>query len=259
MSSINFRPILLALGILLFPLADYLQGQTATTTVAVGMLPHAAVVNPVTNKIYVVSQNCVTLPGSPPCGTGSVTVIDGATNMTATVPVGNGPFSLALNSVTNKIYVVNRNCTTAPVSCGSGSVTVIDGATNSTTTVPAGLEPLSLTVNPVTNKIYVANFRSNTVMVIDGVTNATTTVPVGPGPGSLAVNPLTNKIYVANENCSETGSSPCGPAGRWGHEHHDHGAYTCEREPSFRGGESSNQPYLHCQCGQRSRWERDCD
>src|SRR5580704_753097 len=49
------------------------------------------------------------------------TVAADAQTITATVNVGTGPFSAAVNPVTNKIYVVNRN---------SNNVTVIDGATN---------------------------------------------------------------------------------------------------------------------------------
>ncbi len=55
---------------------------------------------------------------------------------------------MAVNPVTNKIYVVNNY---------SDSVTVIDGATNSTATVSAGRGPYAVAVNPVTNKVYVAN------------------------------------------------------------------------------------------------------
>jgi len=55
-----------------------------------------------------------------------------AQTVTATVMAGAGPFSVAVNPVTNKIYVANSNGTT---------VTVIDGATNSPTTVNAGANP----------------------------------------------------------------------------------------------------------------------
>jgi len=41
------------------------------------------------------------------------------------VPAGTGPFAVAVNPVTNKIYVANSD---------SDNVTVIDGATNITTT-----------------------------------------------------------------------------------------------------------------------------
>ena len=163
----------------LWPLAGHAQSVTAT--VPVGTLPVAVAVNPVTNKIYVANQN-----------TANVTVIDGATNATTTVPAGTtaapGVLAVAVNPVTNKIYVANKG----------SNVTVIDGATNATQTVDAGLLPSAVAVNPVTNKIYVVNGGSPSVTVIDGATNATATVTVAAGGSVIAVNPVTNKIYVAN-------------------------------------------------------------
>jgi YVTN family beta-propeller protein len=111
--------------------------------------------------------------------------------VTKTVAVGKTPYALAVNPVTNKIYVANKD---------SNSVTVIDGATNSTTTVAVDSLPYAVAVNPVTNKIYVANRGSDTVTVIDGATNSTTSVAVGHWPWAVAVNPVTNKIYVVNRN-----------------------------------------------------------
>jgi len=75
--------------------------------------------------------------------------------VTTTVPAGNYPCAVAVNPVTNKIYVTN---------CNSDDVTVIDGATNDTTTVPAGNGPNAVAVNPVTNKIYVANYGNDVTM-----------------------------------------------------------------------------------------------
>src|SRR5450759_3536786 len=103
-----------------------------------------------------------------------------------TVQVGKEPNWVAINSVTNKIYVPNFL---------SSNVTVIDGATDSTATVPAGGEPVMAALNAVTNRIYVANSTTNTVTVIDGATLQTSTVPVGSEPVALVVNPVTNKIY----------------------------------------------------------------
>ena len=136
--------------------------------------------NPVTNKIYVANYSSNT-----------VTVIDGATNDTTSLPAGACPCAVAVNPITNKIYAANQS---------SHNVTVIDGATNATTTVPAGLYPYAVAVNPVTNKIYVVNDGSNDVTVIDGTTNATTMVPAGPGAYAVAVNPVTNRAYVADYN-----------------------------------------------------------
>jgi len=152
--------------------------QTLITNVPVGSYPVAVAVNTQTNKIYVVNQS-----------SNNVTVIDGATNLPATVGVGTSPTALAINPVTNKIYVTNGD---------GNSVTVIDGATNSTTTVSAGFYPVAIDVNPVTNQIYVANFDSANVTVIDGASNTIRTIGVGTTPWAVAVNALTNLIYVAN-------------------------------------------------------------
>ncbi len=121
-----------------------------------------------------------------------------AQKVTATVPVGAGPYGLAANPVTNKVYVAV---------CGAGTVSVIDGATNSTIAIPAGLCPTAVAVNPATNKIYVANigrkqefgyYAGGSVTIIDGAANSTTTLDDPHAPRAIAVNPTTNKIYVAN-------------------------------------------------------------
>jgi YVTN family beta-propeller protein len=89
-----------------------------------------------------------------------VTVIDGATNAKTTVAAGAEPFAVAVNPVSNKVYVANK---------GSDNVTLIDGATNATTLVTAGTGPCAVTVNPVTSKTYVVNKGSNNVTVIADV------------------------------------------------------------------------------------------
>jgi YVTN family beta-propeller protein len=150
------------------------------------MNPHAIAVNSVTNKIYVSNQV--------PLSSNTVTVMDGATLGTTTVPVGIYVGYFAVNSVTNQIYVTNVS---------SNTVTVIDGSTNATTTVSVGTNPNAIAVNPVTNNVYTANFTSNDVTVIDGAANTTTTVPVGTGPCAIVANIVTNKIYVANTGSND--------------------------------------------------------
>jgi YVTN family beta-propeller protein len=139
-------------------------------------------------------------------------VIDGATNSVATVtdPNGKFPHAVALNSITNKIYVANNNV--------PGNVTVIDGANNSITSVSAGSWPYDVAVNPMTNKIYVTSFNADagatsTVTVIDGTTSVSTAVtdPDAADPFAVAIDPSTNKIYVTNlgnlgQNGSKVGS-----------------------------------------------------
>jgi DNA-binding beta-propeller fold protein YncE len=158
-------------------------------------------VNELTNKIYVASLGSLIVGGI----TSGITVIDGATNTATTITDPNWQQwsrALAVNSVTNKIYVAHNS---------GSNITVIDGATNSTTTVAdpnaSGLHAYAIAVNPATNKIYVANnglgnlvASPGNVTVIDGITNSTTTVtdPNAISPADVAVNSVTNKIYVAN-------------------------------------------------------------
>ena len=85
-----------------------------------------------------------------------MTVIDGIDNSTATVDAGSYPLALAVDQVTNKIYVVNNNDASGAGTM-AGTVTVIDGVTNQTSTVTVGLNPIALTVNPGTNKVYIVN------------------------------------------------------------------------------------------------------
>jgi YVTN family beta-propeller protein len=101
-----------------------------------------------------------------------------AQTVTATVSVGTVPLAVAVDPVTNAIYVSNE---------GSNNVTVINGATNNVTAaVSAGTQPYAVAINSVTNTIYVANYNSATVTVIDGATNTVTaTVAVGTNPQLL--------------------------------------------------------------------------
>lgn len=152
---------------------------------------------------------------------------------TTTVTSGTAPSAVAVNPVTNMIYVVNKNSNNVTVingatnatttvtdpnantpdaiavnpvtnkiyvaNSGSSNVTVIDGATNSTTDAGAGSQPYAIAVNPITNMIYVVNLTGNNVTVINGATNTTSTVNTGAAPSAVAVNPVTNRIYVAND------------------------------------------------------------
>ena len=119
----------------------------------------------------------------------AVSSIAAAQSLLTNLSVGSDPVAAAVNSRTNKIYVVNQN---------SNNLTIIDGATNQTTTVATGLLPSALAINPVTNKIYVTNGNSNTVTVVDGQSNSTTSVPTGNFPLAVDVNTVTNRIYVTN-------------------------------------------------------------
>jgi DNA-binding beta-propeller fold protein YncE len=206
----RFSSVLVVVGFLALVLSAH--AQVVTATVPVGDFPGYVAVNPVTNTIYEANAQCGAIP---PCPTpGTVTVINGANNaVIGTVNVGVNPGPLAVNTVTNKIYVTNF-CGYDTTCQSLGTVTVIDGTTLQTSSVTTGYAPYNIAVNPVTNEIYVANqcigpFSSNgceactnqmngTITVIDGSTLVPQTIQEGCGPVGLAVNSTTNTIYVVN-------------------------------------------------------------
>jgi YVTN family beta-propeller protein len=105
------------------------------------------------------------------------------------ITVGSMPRTVAVNPVTNMIYVANYD---------SDTVTAINGANHTTATITVASGPQAVAVNPATNMIYVANYADGTVTTINGANHATATITAGVGPIAVAVNQVTNAIYVAN-------------------------------------------------------------
>src|SRR5271154_1551158 len=118
-----------------------------------------------------------------------------------TVFAGQFPNAVAVNPVTNKIYIANS---------GSNNVTVVDGASNTFTTIsdtPPPTTPVAIAVNSLTNMVYVANSGSNNVSVFSGAIGSTpaayvTTITNGNGlsPSAIAVDAHLNQVYVTNSN-----------------------------------------------------------
>ena len=109
---------------------------------------------------------------------------------------GPKPVAVAVNPVTNEIYIANQ---------GGPSVTYINGFDNTGGTVTDPNKtisgPSALAIDPDSNLIYVANYGGSSVSVIDGRQQAVvTSVTVGTNPCALAVDPATipAQIYVAN-------------------------------------------------------------
>jgi YVTN family beta-propeller protein len=160
----------------------------------------------------------------------------GAVNQSNTEAINAGilPWAMAINPVTNKIYVTDSEVVVidgsdnssakiatvssqASTSCDvainpannkvyvvNDNVTVINGSNNNTATLNIGGSPGAIAVNPITNKIYVANYIPNTykanVTVINGSDNITANIAVESSPCAIAINPVTNKIYLANKS-----------------------------------------------------------
>jgi YVTN family beta-propeller protein len=103
------------------------------------------------------------------------------------------PGGIAVNAITNMIYVTNDK---------SSSVSVIDAQTERiVANITVGLNPFDIAVNPNTNMIYVTNVDSNTVSVINGSQNSLiSTIDVGAPPTELTINPNTGIVYVLLPN-----------------------------------------------------------
>jgi len=134
-------------------------------------------------------------------GSNTISVIDTATNkVTTTIPVGTGPYGVAVSSDGKKVYVANND---------SNTVSVIDTATNKVTaTVSVRSGPCGIAVSPNGTKVYVANHLDNTTSVIDTTTNAViATVPIGSYPYGVAVTPDGTKVYFASSVYSENSTN----------------------------------------------------
>jgi DNA-binding beta-propeller fold protein YncE len=108
------------------------------------------------------------------------------------ITVGSNPQAVAVNPVTNKVYVANAGTTTGP-----DTVTVINGATFGTATVGVGDNPRWIGINVETNRVYVSNLVGPTfTSVIDGSTDTVVYQAPSGGGGWTAINPLNDTAYV---------------------------------------------------------------
>ena len=130
-------------------------------------------------------------------------MVEEATTQVATVPAGVYPIAVALNPVTNMLYVVNEGAQPPDY---TGTLTVINAVTLAVVaTVQLTVEPAYVAVNPVTNQVYVACYGLNQACVqqIDGASNTVVgSTNVENNPTDILVNPVSNQVYVASYNGS---------------------------------------------------------
>lgn len=113
----------------------------------------------------------------------------------ATIPVAGPPTSIAVNGVTNRIYVAIPS---------RRQVAVIDGASNAVAAIIdfsdlANSYPSSVAVNLKTNQIYVGDTNLGTVTVIDGATNArVATIPNVGNVWQVAVGQGAQRVFAAS-------------------------------------------------------------
>jgi len=195
--------IFLRLFVMVAPVffASPVRGETVVATIPLGTGPASPIasgidVDALSNLIFVAdSANNV------------VVEIDGYTNtVVATSPTLDyyGPYGLAVNPQTNKIFVTDTDI----YGHSTGLVSVLDEATLSRiATVGLAGNPTQVAVNPVTDRVYVEEFTGTAVDVIDGstysvlarvsVSCAAGTDPSRCNSAGITVNPVTNKIYAS--------------------------------------------------------------
>ena len=103
------------------------------------------------------------------------------------IPVGANPTQIAINPVTNKVYVANS---------GADSVSVINAGTGAVATVPVNDNPRWIGINVETNRIYVSHLTAANTAIIDGNTDTVTKTILSGGGGWTAVNPIKDTTYV---------------------------------------------------------------
>jgi M6 family metalloprotease-like protein len=134
-----------------------------------------------------------TAAGLVPVDSATFSVVGSAYQRVTTLRVGANPWGIAVNPVTDRIYVGKTN---------DSAVSVIDGATNAKIAEITGLYwPRGIAVNAAANKVYAVNQGSNSVSVINGATNLITkTISVGSNPWAASFSPASNRLYVGNRN-----------------------------------------------------------
>jgi uncharacterized protein len=188
-------------------------------TLKIGELPYVVTVNSASNKVYVAktfsntttiidgATNQVRILNTDVQATAivssaemnksylinlddTVTVLDGSTDASSKIRAGKRAWGLAVNPVTNKLYVGDTDDST---------LSVVDAKSGSANFVQVGEMPCAIAVDSRANRVYVANYASNSVTVLDGANDAVlATIPVGVHPQAVAADSATHTIYVAN-------------------------------------------------------------
>ena len=140
-------------------------GGRLLKNIPVGTAPFGAIANSLTGRIYVVNSFYDNVNNLPPARPGTVSVIDGNTDMVIkTLNTGVYPVWAAFDPGLNKLFITNHN---------GGSLTVIDGNTDTVqaTIGDLGSGVFGVAVDTVTHKVYVTARDTHWVSVVDGSTN----------------------------------------------------------------------------------------
>ena len=110
-------------------------------------------------------------------------------DVVARIPVGNGPWGVAVTPNGATAYVTDEY---------GDTVSVIDTATDTVTaTIPVGQRPEQIAISPDGSDVYVANYAGSSISVISVSTNTVTaTFTSVPTPSGIALSPDGSTAYV---------------------------------------------------------------
>jgi YVTN family beta-propeller protein len=146
---------------------------------------HMVVPTPDERKLYVAN-----------IGSGSVTVIDRASDKVATVPTAAGAEGIDVSPDGREVWVANR---------GAGSIAIIDVATDRVvaTFSSGGDFPIRVKFAPDGREVWVSNARSNRIAVFDAKARERVgEVLVGAVPVGILITPDGRRAFVANTNAN---------------------------------------------------------
>lgn len=141
-----------------------------------------------------ITPTATNTPTATPSPTVTPTATPSATRppvLTVPVPGMERPSAVAINPLTERVYITSRD---------TDQLLVLDGATQALlAAIPVGEEPFGVAVNPATNRVYVAGFGDGRLSVIDGAANQVITeLALGPRLSYVGVDTATNRIYVTS-------------------------------------------------------------
>ncbi len=162
--------------------------DTVTGTIAMAAPPHGIAVNPATDTVY------VAVAGSAP----ALDVIDGATDTitdTIALPTGSDPVGVAVDSVTDVVYVAEYD---------ASAVAVIDGSANTvsaTVSTGGGTHPWGIAVDDTSDVAWVGD-ESGNVFGISGTSDTVTQTVSFSGETvfGIDVDPDSDTVYAAIES-----------------------------------------------------------
>jgi YVTN family beta-propeller protein len=129
---------------------------------------------------------------------GNISILDlTGGNSFASLPVGQGPTEIAINTFSSQAVVTNS---------GSNTISIVNLTSKTVTaTVTVGQSPFGVATNGV-NTAVVTNYLSNTVSIVD-LPSATVTATVSSSlflyPTGVAIDPLTNTAYIISSGLNE--------------------------------------------------------